>query len=219
MTGVSSQILNLLAALLLLLTFAMLGQRRILSLITLFMLHGIVVVVSALLIGYATSNHHLYFSAGLTLAVKVMLIPWILHKLVFRLKVKREVETLINVSVTMLIGIVLVIVAFNIALPVAALSSSVASGTLGIALACVLLSFMMILVRSNAIPQVIGYLTMENGLFFAATAATDGMPLLVELGVALAVIGGTLVVGLFMFQIREHFDDLDIHNLETRKED
>jgi hydrogenase-4 component E len=213
------QILNLLAASLLLLTFAMLSQRRILSLINLFTLHGATLVASALVVAYVTHDQHLYFSAGLTFLLKVMLIPWILHKLIRRLNIKWDVEPLINVPTTMLIGIVLVIIAFNLALPVAKLSSSIARGTLGIALACILLSFMMMITRSKAVPQVIGFLAMENGLFFAATAATNGMPMIVELGIALDVLVGILILGVFMFQIRQQFDNLDIHNLEKLKED
>jgi hydrogenase-4 component E len=219
MTGLALQVLNLLAAVLLLLTFAMLSQRRILSLIHLFTLHGATMVTAALLVAYLTHDNHLYFSAILTFVLKVVLIPWILHKLIIRLNVKWDVEPLINVPATMLIGIVLVIIAFNLALPIARLSDSVAHGTLGIALACILLSLMMMITRSKAVPQVIGFLSMENGLFFAATAATNGMPMIVELGVALAVLGGILILGVFMFQIREKFEDMDIHNLEKLKED
>jgi hydrogenase-4 component E len=219
MPNFTVQILNLLAATLLLLTFAMLSQRRILSLIHLFTLHGATLVASALVVAYVTNDRHLYFSAGLTFALKVVLIPWILHKLILRLNVKWDVEPLINVPTTMLIGIVLVIIAFNLALPVAKLSSSIARGTLGIALACILLAFMMMITRSKAVPQVIGFLAMENGLFFAATAATNGMPMIVELGIALDVLVGILILGVFMFQIREQFDNLDIHNLENLKED
>ena len=219
MPNFTVQILNLLAATLLLLTFAMLSQRRILSLIHLFTLHGATLVASALVVAYVTNDSHLYFSAGLTFALKVVLIPWILHKLILRLNVKWDVEPLINVPATMLIGIVLVIIAFNLAMPVAKLSASIARGTLGIALACILLAFMMMITRSKAVPQVIGFLTMENGLFFAATAATNGMPMIVELGIALDVLVGILILGVFMFQIREQFDNLDIHNLENLKED
>lgn len=219
MPNFTVQVLNLLAATLLLLTFAMLSQRRILSLIHLFTLHGATLVASALVVAYVTNDRHLYFSAGLTFTLKVVLIPWILHKLILRLNVKWDVEPLINVPATMLIGIVLVIIAFNLAMPVAKLSSSIARGTLGIALACILLAFMMMITRSKAVPQVIGFLTMENGLFFAATAATNGMPMIVELGIALDVLVGILILGVFMFQIREQFDNLDIHNLENLKED
>ncbi len=219
MMNYAGQVLNLFAATLLLLTFAMLSQRRILSLIYLFTLHGATLVAATLVVAVVTHETHLYFSAALTLALKVILIPWILHKLILRLNVKWDVEPLINVPTTMLIGIVLVIIAFNLALPIAQLSSSIARGTLGIALACILLSFMMMITRSKAVPQVIGFLAMENGLFFAATAATYGMPMIVELGIALDILVGILILGVFMFQIRERFDNLDIHNLESLKED
>jgi hydrogenase-4 component E len=213
------QILNLLAAIMLLITFAMLSQRRPLSLNRLFIMHGSILVLASVLVAYVTKNNHLYYSAGLTFAVKVVLLPWILHKVIIRLKAQSDIDTLINVPTAMLIGIVLVIIAFNLAMPIAKLSSSITSGVLGIALACILLSFMMILIRSKAMPQVIGFLTMENGLLFAATAATSGMPMIVELGLALAVVGGTLILGVFMFQIREQYDDLDIDHLENIKED
>ncbi|MGF6702371.1 hydrogenase-4 membrane subunit HyfE [Paraburkholderia sp. MM5496-R1] len=113
----------------------------------------------------------------------------------------------------------LVIVAFNVASPISQLATSAARGTLGIALACVLLSFMAMITRAKAIPQVIGFLSMENGLFFAATAATNGMPMIVELGIGLDVLVGILILGVFMFQIREQFDSLDIRHLETLKDE
>jgi len=129
------------------------------------------------------------------------------------------VETLINIPTTMLIGIAVVIFAFNLAIPISKFSATLASGTLGIALACVLLSFLMMITRAKALPQVVGFLAMENGLFFAATSATYGMPMVVELGIALDVLIGVLILGVFMFQIREQFDSLDIRHLEKLKDD
>ena len=219
MSPLYAQFINLLGAVLLLLAFAMISQRRILSLIHLYTLHGATLVASAAVVAYVTDDSQLYFSAALTFSLKVVLIPWILHRLILRLNVRWDIETLINVPATMLIGILLVIIAFNLAVPVAQYSSSIARGTLGIALACILLSFMMMITRSKAVPQVIGFLSMENGLFFAATAATNGMPMIVELGIALDILVGILILGVFMFQIREQFDNLDIHNLESLKED
>lgn len=219
MHGFATQLINFLAAVLLLLSFAMLSQRRILSLIHLYTLQGLALVLANLVLGFVTADTHLYVSAMLTLLLKVGLIPWILYKLVQRLNVKTDVEPLLNIPTTLLIGIVLVIVAFNVATPISQLASSVARGTLGIALACVLLSFMMMITRAKAIPQVIGFLSMENGLFFSAAAATNGMPMIVELGIGLDVLVGILILGVFMFQIREQFDSLDIHHLEKLKDD
>ena len=213
------QIINVFAAVLLLVSFAMLGQRRILSLIDLFAAQGFVLALSTAFVAWATGQTHLYWSAGLTFALKVCLLPWILHRLIRRLNVKWDVETLINIPTTMLVGLVLVILAFNLAQPVSEAAGTVTRGTLGIALASVLLAFLMMITRSKAVPQVIGFLAMENSLFFAATAATYGMPMVVELGIALDVLVGVIILGVFFFQIRERFDSLDIRHLEKLKEE
>ncbi len=219
MPALFTQLVNLFAALLLLLSFALLSQRRVLSLIHLFTMQGMTLVLSTTVMAYSTQQPHLYYSALLTFLLKVLLMPWLLHRLINRLNVRWDVETLINIPTTMLLGIVLVIFAFNLAAPISSLSASVARGTLGIALACVLLSFLMMITRTKAIPQVIGFLAMENALFFAATSATYGMPMVVELGIALDVLIGMIVLGVFMFQIREQFDSLDIRHLESLKEE
>jgi hydrogenase-4 component E len=219
MRDLVGQLVNLFAAILLMLAFAMIAQRRVVSLVNLYVMQGVMLVAAAGLVAYVTAQPHLYFSAGLTLVLKVVVIPYILHRVIRRLDVRWDVEPLLNVPTTMLGGIVLVVFAFNVAAPLADLSSSIARGTLGIALACVLLSFLMMITRAKAIPQVIGFLSMENGLFFAATAATQGMPMVVELGIALDVLVGILILGVFMFQIREQFDSLDISHLEKLKED
>jgi len=214
-----AQFINLLAAILLLLAFAMLTQRRVLSLVNLFAAQGLALGVSTAIVAYGTGQGHLYASAGLTLALKVVLLPWLLHRLIRKLDVKWDIEGLINVPTTMLIGIVLVVFSFNLAYPISQLASTVTRATLGIAMASVMLSFLMMITRRKALPQVIGFLAMENGLFFAATSATYGMPMVVELGIALDVLVGMVILGVFMFQIREQFDSLDIHHLEKLKED
>jgi hydrogenase-4 component E len=213
------QIINLLASMLLLIAFAMLSQRRILSLINLFAWQGLVLSLSTFVVAYSTDQPHLYYSAGLTLLLKVLVLPWLLHRLIRKLNVKWDVETLINIPTTMLVGIGLVIFAFNLAAPISQLSESITRGLIGIALASVLLSLLMMLTRRKAVPQVVGFLAMENGLFFAATSATHGMPLVVELGIALDVLVATFIFGIFFFQIRETFDSLDISHMEKLKDD
>jgi len=214
----SAQLINLFAAVILLLSFAMLAQRRVLQLINLFALQGLTLCLSTLVVAVSTGQTHLYWSAGLTLLLKAWLLPWILHRLVRKLQIKNEVEPLINIPTTMLIGIGLVMLAFNVALPISELSSSIARGTLGIALAVVMLAFLMMITRRKAITQVVGFLSMENGLFLAATSATYGMPMVVELGIALDVLVGVIILGVFFFQIREQFDSLDIRHMERLKD-
>jgi hydrogenase-4 component E len=213
------QLINLLAAILLLLAFAMLAQRRVVSLIDLFAAQGFVLALSTAVVAYTTAQPHLYQSTALTLLLKVFLLPWLLHRLVRKLDVRWEFEGLINIPTTMLIGIVLVVFSFNLALPISQLANTVTRATLGIAMASIMLSFLMMITRRKAIPQVIGFLSMENGLFFAATSATYGMPMVVELGIALDVLVGMLILGVFFFQIREQFDSLDLKHFETLRED
>ena len=213
-----AQLINLCAALLLLLAFAMLTQRRNVSLINLFAAQGVVLVLSTLVVAYSTDQSHLYYSALLTLALKVLLLPWIMHRLIRALNVRWDVEPLINIPATMLIGIVLVIFAFNLATPISQIAGTVTKSTIGIATACILLAFLMMITRRKAVSQVIGFLAMENGLFLAATSATYGMPMVVELGIALDVLVATLLFGVFFFHIRETFESLDIHHLEKLKD-
>jgi hydrogenase-4 component E len=214
----SSQFINLFAALLLLLAFAMLTQRRILSLINLFAVQGFVLALSTLVVGYTTDQPHLYVSAAVTFVLKVLLLPWFLHWLIRKLNVQWDIEAVINIPVQMLVGIVLVIFAFNLAAPISQIAGTITKSTLGIATACILISFLMMISRRKAVSQVIGFLAMENGLFFAATSTTYGMPMVVELGILFDVLVATLVFGVFFFHIRETFESLDIHHLEKLKE-
>ena len=207
------------AALLLLIAFAMLSQRRIRTLIYLFAWQGAVLAANSVVVAYSTGQSHLYYSAALTLALKVCALPLILLWLIRRLNVQWDVETLINIPTTMLVGILLVVFAFNLALPITQLAGTITRSTLGIAIAIVLLSFLMMLTRRKAVPQVIGFLAMENGLFFSATSATYGMPMVVELGIALDVLVGVLILGIFFFQVRGAFDSLDLQHMEKLKED
>jgi hydrogenase-4 component E len=213
------QLVNLFAAVLLLLSFAMLSQRRLISLINLFAMQGTVLALSTATVAWATVQPHLYFSAALTVLLKVLALPYILHRLIRRLNVRWEAEPLLNIPSTMLIGVLLVIFCFGLAQPISVLASTVTRSTLGIAMAVVMLSFLMIITRRKAVTQVIGFLAMENGLFFAATSATYGMPMVVELSVALDVLVGMLILGVFFFQIRERFDSLDLHHMESLKEE
>ena len=212
------QLLNLCAALLLLLSFAMLAQRRLVTLVNLLAVQGALVCAATLLLAWRTGEPHLYVSAALTLALKVIFLPWLLHRLIRQLKVYWDTEPLLNVSGTMLIGVLVVVFAFGLAQPISQLASTAARNTIGIAVAVVLLSFLTMITRRKAMSQVIGFLSMENGLFFGAMSATYGMPMIVEFGVALDVLVAVLVLGVFFFQIREQFDSLDLHHLEALRE-
>jgi hydrogenase-4 component E len=212
------QLLNLCAALLLLLSFAMLSQRRLVSLVNLLAVQGTLLFIATLLLAWRTGQQHLYLSSALTLALKVLLLPWLLHRLIRRLQVYWDTEPLLNIPGTMLVGVMVVVFSFGLAQPISALASTATRSSIGIAVAVVLLSFVTMITRRKAMSQVVGFLSMENGLFFGAMSATYGMPMIVELGVALDVLVAVLVLGVFFFQIREQFDSLDLHHLESLRE-
>lgn len=214
-----TQLLHVLAAGLLMISFAMLAQRRTRRLIILLAWQGAVLTASTLLVATTAHLSHLYYSAALTLIVKVILVPWILMRLMRRLGIESDSDPLVNIPTLMLVGLGLAIFAFGLAQPISLLAATVTRQTLGIAMAVILLAFLMMIARHKAVTQVIGFLAMENGLFFAATSTTYGMPMVIELGIALDLLVAVFIFGIFFFQIREQFDSLDLHHLETLKED
>lgn len=212
------QLLNMLAALLLLLSFAMLSQRRIVALVDLFALQGGLLCAATLLLAHRVGEAHLYVSAFFTLALKVVVLPRLLHQLIRRLGVYWDTEPVLNIPGTLLLGVLVVVFAFGVAQPISALATTATRSALGIAVAVILLAFLMMITRRKALSQVVGFLSMENGLFFGAMSTTYGMPMIVELGVALDVLVAMLVLGVFFFQIREQFDSLDLGHLESLRE-
>ncbi|MBF0328385.1 MAG: formate hydrogenlyase [Nitrospirae bacterium] len=214
-----TQINSFLAALVLLTAFGMLSQKRISSLIHLFTWQGLFLSINTAIVGYVAGRHHLYISSILTLSLKVILLPYILHVLIARLKIRKDVETVVNIPTTMLIGIVLVIFSYHLTAPVRELSTFITRSTLAIALATVMIGLLMMITRRHAVTQIIGFLAMENGLFFAATSTTYGMPLVVELGVALDVLIAAFIFGMFFFQIHTTFDSLDVDQMARLKEE
>jgi hydrogenase-4 component E len=217
--NIAVQITSFLAALVLLTAFAMLAQRRMYGLVNLFAWQGLFLSINTAIVGFVAGKHHLYISSLLTLSLKVILLPYILHVLIRRLKVHKEVEMVVNIPMTMLIGIALVIFSYHLTAPVMELSTLVTRSTLAVALATVMIGLLMMITRRHAVTQIIGFLAMENGLFFAATSATYGMPLVVELGVALDILIAAFIFGIFFFHINTTFDSLDVDQMARLKEE
>lgn len=210
---------SFLAALVLLAAFGMLVQKRVYGLIHLFAWQGLFLSINTAIVGFIASRHHLYISSLLTLTLKVVLLPYILHVLIHRLKIHKEIESVVNIPMTMLIGVALVIFSYYLTAPIRELSTLVTRSTLAVALATVMIGLLMMITRRHAVTQIIGFLAMENGLFFAATSATYGMPLVVELGVALDILIAAFIFGIFFFHIHTTFDSLDVEQMARLKEE
>lgn len=212
------QLVVLLAALVLFLSFVLLAQSRLVSAIHAFAWQGALVAAVTAVVALTGDSHHLYFSAGLTLILKALLIPWMLHRQVRRLELERHSETLQRPALSIMAAVGLVIFSSWLVLPMVAEELTFTRNIVAISLAVVLIGFLMMVVRQQAVAQVLGFMSIENGLFLAAVSATGGMPLIVELGVAFDVLVAMVLFGVFFFQIRESIDSLDVDRLNRLSE-
>ncbi|MBL8039298.1 MAG: hydrogenase [Nitrospira sp.] len=217
-SSIGSQLVDLCSALLLLTCFAIVAQRRLSACVDLFALQSAFLFVTAILVAYLTGNQHIYIAAALTGVIKVIIIPRVLKKVIDRLNVKRELVMHVNVPTGLLICGGLVMLAFFIAQPIIPLGSLLTRDSLAIALAIVLIGLFTMIARHKAVSQLVGFLVLENGLFLGATAATYGMPLVVELGVFFDVLIATLIAGIYTNRLQDAFDSVDTDRLTVLKE-
>ncbi|MBU6448792.1 MAG: hydrogenase-4 component E [Rhodospirillales bacterium] len=204
---------HLMGGIILLCAFLQLSQRRLAAMVTLYQLEALVLAAAAFWQGYAQHEINLYLTGLITFALKAMLLPWGLREIVQRFNMVRAVETALPMAAAMILGLALIGIAVLVVLPVTMHAISLTREDLAIALSVVLLGLLLMIVRRNALAQIIGFLSMENGLVLAAIGM-PGMPFVAEFSVALLVLLAFLVVGVFLLRIREHFDTLDISGLE-----
>jgi len=215
---IGSQMVDLCAALLLVTCFAIVAQRRLSACVDVFALQSVFLAGTAALVAFLTGIHHIYIAAALTVAIKVIVIPRILKKVIERLNVTRELVMNVNIPAGLLICGALVILAFFITQRIIPLGFLLTRDSLSIALAILMIGFFTMIARKKAVTQVIGFLVMENGLFLGATVAAHGMPLIVELGVFFDVLVATLIIGIYTHRLQDAFDSVDTSKLTVLKE-
>jgi hydrogenase-4 component E len=211
--GLEFDIAHLLAGSLVLVSFMLLYQDRLFGLLNVFALHALTLALSVGWQALIQGAPHLYVTAAIALLFKAIFIPVALHRIVLRLGIHRTLETVVGIGVTMLAGIGLVALAMVVMLPATVGADPLAREDLAFALSVVLLGLLMMVTRRNAVSQVVGFMSMENGLILAATGA-KGMPLVVEISVAFSVLIAFIVIGIFLFRIRERFDTVDVQALD-----
>jgi hydrogenase-4 component E len=204
---------HLLAGGLVLVSFMLLYQDRMFSLLNTFALHALVLSLSVAWQAWSQGAPHLYVTAGIALVFKAIVIPVVLHRIIKQLGIHRSIETVGGIGVTMLFGVGLVALSIMVMLPVTAGSDTLAREDLAFSLSVILLGLLMMVARRNAVSQVVGFMSLENGLVLAATGA-KGMPLVVEISVAFSILIAFIVIGIFLFRIRERFDTVDLHELD-----
>jgi hydrogenase-4 component E len=213
MNGLTFDIAHLLAGSLVLVSFMLLYQDRLYALLNIYALHALVLALSVASQAYAQDAPHLYITAGIALVFKAIIIPVTLHRMIVKLGIHREIETVVGIGPTMLLGIGLVALSMVVILRVTPEADPLAREDLAFALSVVLLGLLMMVTRRNVVSQVVGFMSLENGLVLAATGA-KGMPFVVEISVAFSILIAFIVIGIFLFRIRERFDTVDIHALD-----
>lgn len=213
MNGLTFDIAHLLAGGLVLVSFMMLYQDRLFALINVFALHAVVLALSVAWQAYIQDAHHLYVTAAIALVFKAIVIPVGLHRIIQRLGIHRDIETAVGIGPTMLAGIGLVTLSMVLMLRVTPEADPLAREDLAFALSIILLGLLVMVTRRNAVSQVVGFMSLENGLVLAATGA-KGMPLVVEISVAFSILIAFIVIGVFLFRIRERFDSVDVGALD-----
>jgi hydrogenase-4 component E len=213
MNGFVLDVAHLLAGSLVLVSLMMLYQRRLYALLNVFALHAIVLALSVGWQAYIQAAPHLYITAAIAIVFKAIVIPVALHRMIVRLGIHREVETVGGIGPTMLVGMGLIALSTVVMLQVTAESDPLAREDLAFALSVILLGLLIMVTRRNAVSQVVGFMSLENGLVLAATGA-KGMPFVVEISVAFSILIAFIVIGIFLFRIRERFDTVDVEALD-----
>ena len=216
--GLSYDVAHMLAGLMVLAGLMMLYQDRLYPLLNVLALQAFLLALSVAWQARLQGAPHLYTTAAIALAFKAAFIPWALRRIVFRLGIHREIETVVGIGPTMLAGMGLVALSLEVMLPVTAQTDPVARQDIALALSIVLIGLLLMVARRNAVSQVVGFLAIDNGISLAATGA-KGMPLVVEISVAFSILVAFIVIGIFLFRIRERFDTFDVAALDRFRGD
>jgi hydrogenase-4 component E len=216
------QKLNALAGGLFLLTaFGMIAMRQVLASLNLFVGQSILLAAAAFFLGLQHGSVHLFVVAGITVFVKALLIPWLLRRIIrHEIYARREISQVLNIPTSLLIVVGLVMAAYFISSPLLRVTPDpFIRLNLPIGLAGLFLGAYGVMVRREAVPQVIGILSMENGAFFAGVAIASGLPLIAELAAAFDVLIIALVMGLLTHRIHERMGTTTVGRMVSLKEE
>ena len=209
---------HLLAGLMVVASFALLYQDRLTAVLNTFAAQAVLLSLAVAWQAYVQERPHLFITAALAFGLKGVVIPVALRRMVFQLGIHRDVEQVVNAGVALMIGLGLTALSLMLVLKVTKAAPSFTREGLALALAIILIGFLMMIIRRNAVTQIVGFMSIENGLILAASGAR-GMPLVVEVSVAFSVLIALFVFAVFVFRIRERFDSVDLEALDTVRGD
>ncbi len=207
-------------ALFLLTALGVVATRQVLASLQLFILQSLLLTVSAVLLGIGLGSIHLIAVAAITIATKTLLIPWLLRRTVSAEVYRtREIERVLNIPSSLLISAALIVVAYIVATPLlSAVELPFAQINLPLGIAAMLLGTFTIVVRREAVPQLLGLLAVENGVFFAGVAIVPDLPVIAELAAAVDVPVVALVIGMLTRRIYARLGTTSVGELASLRD-
>lgn len=215
--GLTPKLIDSLAVMLLLTALLLVGSKKFVTAVRIIALQSLLLALLVALVAYFTGVRHILITAALTVAVKVIAIPYILLYVIKKIGVNRGNEPSFNFTASVLIATGLVVLAYYVSPPLGGQERSLTENGLPVSIAMVLIGFFVMVSRKQAVTQILGLVAMENGLFLAAIATTRGMPLVVELGVFFDILVGVLIMGVFSYKINRAFHSMDTGRLNSLK--
>jgi hydrogenase-4 component E len=213
----TSDVLILCAAGMLVTAYLMVGQKALFTAIRLYGLQSLLLGLAATTIAVSEPRHELFVTAGMTIVLKGILIPWFLMRTVDRIGIHREIEPFLNVPASLLVCLGLTVVGYRVSTGFAEGARGVSHHLIGVALSMLMIGLFLMVTRKKAITQILALLTVENAVFLAAVGVTSGMPLIVELGISFDVILAVLILGILVHRIVDRFESMDVSRLSKLK--
>ena len=213
----TSDLLILCAAGMLVSAFLMVGQRALFTTIRLYGVQSLFLGVVAAVIALSENRHELLVTAVITVALKAVLIPWYLMRIIDRIGIHREIEPFLNVPASLMVCLGLTVVGYRVSTGFPLGGRAASHHLIGVALSMLLIGMFLMVTRKKAITQILALLTVENAVFLVAVGVTPGMPLVVELGIAFDVIVAVLLLGILVQRIVNRFESMDISRLSKLK--
>ncbi len=215
---VTANLIDLCAVLMLLTSMMAVATTRMNTLINLFSVQSVFLAALAFIIAWSSGNSHIYIMCGLTLALKVVIMPRMLTYIMSRIHVDREVELGIGIPGSLLLSGLLIILSYYITEPLLTSIQTVERNCLALSMSIILIGLLMMCTRRKAITETVGLLMMENGLFLGALALSHGMPLIVEIGAFFDVMVAVIIIGIFAYRINRSFNSVDTTFLRRLRE-
>jgi hydrogenase-4 membrane subunit HyfE len=206
-------IIDDLGALLLFTTILILAASQVYRAIYAVAAQSLFIAIAGAVLATATGNRDLWVIAGITLVVKATLLPWVLYWVVQRMNVRREIEPVIPIAATLALAVAVVVMSFHLSASLGPVRQAITGNALPVGIALTLLGVLVMATQKKALTQMVGLFVCENGIFFTAMAVTQGMPLIIEIGVILDVILAVLVMAIMVLRVRSTVD-ADIADLD-----